>query len=374
MLALWLNLSRPPVAQHQIEIGFVELAIAELRTMEPADWISVSRCPSGRALGASFMLCCVFLNRPDPGTPGLLEVCLDALAAYEQAGANEDTGACQIYCIAQVLYCSRAFTFSDANAAAIRDAAPSIRFLLDHPQNLASDVGVTSGLAAGFTAAEVFGRDEDSTTMQLRQDDIDDFVRLFERQMTGEFFGGVMPINPMWSDYLLHLSVSDHHKPLILANPGAIPLLISGLFLDPDHPRGLRAKEILHEAAAPTPLEVQAVYQRNWTELLEQLALFGPGKEALLCDEAAMAALEAVVELGMTEEAKQHARGALIALRGVAEHEEVVPNHVMLSYCWEDQSTIVRINESLKRRRYSTWLDVRPRYFLDSFACARVAS
>ena len=168
----------------------------------------------------------------------------------------------------------------------------------------------------------------------------------------------------VWSEALLHLSVSDHHKPLILANPDAIPLLISSLFLDPDHPRGLRAKEILHEAAAPTPLDVQAVYQRNWTEVLEQLALFGPGKEALLCDEAAMAALEAVVELGMTEEAKEHARGALIALRGVAEHEAVVPNHVMLSYSWEDQSTVVRINESLKRRRYSTWLDVRCRCFL----------
>ena len=129
----------------------------------------------------------------------------------------------------------------------------------------------------------------------------------------------------------------------------------------------------MHEAASPTPLDAQAVWQRNYTEALEQLALSSPGKEALLCDEAAMAALEAVVELGMTEEAKEHARGALLALRGVAEHEAVVPNHVMLSYCWEDQSTIVRINESLKRRRYSTWLDVRRRYFLDSFACARVA-
>ena len=232
---------------------------------------------------------------------------------------------------------------------------------------------MVSGMITGFTAAEAFGRDEDSTTMQLSQDDIDALVRIFQSHFSGEFFGAVMPIEPFWSEPLLHLSVSDHHKPLILANPDAIPLLISALFLDPDHPRGLRAKEILHEQALPTPLEVQAVYQRNWTEVLEQLALFGPGKEALLGNDSVVPALEAVVELGMTEEAKEHARGALLALRGVAEHEAVVPNHVMLSYCWEDQSTIVRINESLKRRRYSTWLDVRRRYFLDSFACARVA-
>ena len=101
-------------------------------------------------------------------------------------------------------------------------------------------------------------------------------------------------------------------------------------------------------------------------EVLEQLALFGPGKEALLGNESVVPALEAVVELGMTEEAKEHARGALIALLGVTEkHEVVVAKHVMLSYSWEDQSTIVRINESLKRRRYSTWLDVRCRCFLD---------
>ncbi len=168
-----------------------------------------------------------------------------------------------------------------------------------------------------------------------------------------------MPIPAAWSEPLLHLSVSDHHKPLILANPDAILHLISSLFLDPDHPRGLRAKEILHEAAAPTPLDVQAVWQRNYAEALGQLALFPPGKEALLGDDAAMTALEAVVELGMTEEAKQHARGALIALRGVDEREAVVPNHVMLSYSWDNQKTIIRVNESLKRRRYSTWVDVR---------------
>jgi len=253
MLAVWLNFSRPPVAQLQIEIGCVELAIAVRRTMEPADWVSVSRCPSGRALGAIFTLGCVFINRPDPGTPGLLEVCLDALVAYEQAGANEDTGPIQVYFIALALYCSRAFTVSDANAAAIRAAAPSIRFLLDHPQNFVTEVGMVSGMITGMNAAEVFGRDEDGTAMQLSQDDIDALVRVFQSHMTGGFFGGMMAMEPFWSETLLHLSVSDHHKPLILANPDAIPLLISGLFLDPDHPKGLRAKEILHEAAAPTP-------------------------------------------------------------------------------------------------------------------------
>ena len=49
---------------------------------------------------------------------------------------------------------------------------------------------------------------------------------------------------------------------------------------------------------------------------------------------------------------------ALIGLRGFAEHEVVVANHVMLSYEWEMQPTILRINGSLQRRGYAVWVDV----------------
>ena len=61
----------------------------------------------------------------------------------------------------------------------------------------------------------------------------------------------------------------------------------------------------------------------------------------------------------MTEEAKEHARGALIALQGIAKQDgEIVPNHIMLSYNWSDQETIMRVNNSLKRRKYITWIDM----------------
>eukprot|EP01052_Picozoa_sp_SAG31_P006570 SAG31_NODE_303_length_18065_cov_5.733107_12_plen_391_part_00 len=327
-----LHFGRPSTSFHQIKIGCVELAIAELRTMEPADWISVSRCPSGRLAALSRVIGYVFLStRGDPGTPGVLEVYLDALTAYEQAGANDDTSTLTVFCMSHGLVCSRVFFSSDANAAAVRNAAPSIRYLLDHPQNFATDIGLTSGSLTGLFTAEAFGRDEDASTMQMRQDDIDSIVRLYQGHLTGETFNGAIPVESWWSEPLLAVSVSDHHKTLLLANPDVIPLLVSCLFLDPNHPRGLRAKEILkNEAAVPTPLEVQAVLQRANAETLQQLALHGPSKEALLGNGAAMAALEAVAERGMTEEAKEHACGALIALRGIEKHEAVTPNHVML--------------------------------------------
>jgi hypothetical protein len=83
----------------------------------------------------------------------------------------------------------------------------------------------------------------------------------------------------------------------------------------------------------PTPKEAQAVWQEGYSEALYQLALFQPGKEALLDNPDAITALEAVAERGMTEEAKQHARGALQALRGFDEPcSKLVPKHIMLSY------------------------------------------
>ena len=100
------------------------------------------------------------------------------------------------------------------------------------------------------------------------------------------------------------------------------------------------------------------MWQQNYTEALAQLALSPAGKEALLADEAAIAALEELVERGMTDETKEFARNALIGLRGFAEHEAVAAEHVMLSYEWSSQSVIVRINDSLNRRGYVTWLDV----------------
>jgi hypothetical protein len=56
----------------------------------------------------------------------------------------------------------------------------------------------------------------------------------------------------------------------------------------------------------------------------------------------------------MTPEAKEHAAGALISLKGFADGEDsgVVAEHVMLSYQWSNQRMIVKINDALRRRKY----------------------
>ena len=116
-----------------------------------------------------------------------------------------------------------------------------------------------------------------------------------------------------------------------------------------------------NNAKAPTPEATQEVWQRNYTEALEQLALFEPGQIALAQDAQVMEALHAVAERGMCEEARESARGALLALSDEQPDrpdEGADRQHVMLSYQWNAQAMIVRINESLQRRMYRTWIDL----------------
>lgn len=78
-------------------------------------------------------------------------------------------------------------------------------------------------------------------------------------------------------------------------------------------------------------------------------------------DPTVIPALQAVAEVGLTAEAREHAERALLALSDtklemVADGEQM---HVVLSYQWNVQACVLRINESLIRRGYQTWFDVR---------------
>ena len=76
----------------------------------------------------------------------------------------------------------------------------------------------------------------------------------------------------------------------------------------------------------------------------------------------------------MSEEARQYASGALFELdevvrnrpraqtlvRRASQEDESDPavEHVMLSYNWNHQATIKRINTALKARKYVVWIDI----------------
>ena len=126
-------------------------------------------------------------------------------------------------------------------------------------------------------------------------------------------------------------SVSDKHKTLLFTAPDIWTLLTLGLFLDAEqHPRGQNAVP----PSSPVPVEIQAIWQRNYAEALQQLALFPPGREAILQQPSIMKALEEVAERGMSPEAREHAEGALIALsdKEMQAVDGDGPKHIMLSY------------------------------------------
>ena len=100
-----------------------------------------------------------------------------------------------------------------------------------------------------------------------------------------------------------------------------IPLLINGLFLDLDHPR------------ANLTDEIKLWNQETHSECLVQLALFPPGRDALLQSPAVSEALVAVAKQGMSEQAREYAHAALVALSGDEPQTRMEgQKHLMLSY------------------------------------------
>ena len=135
---------------------------------------------------------------------------------------------------------------------------------------------------------------------------------------------------------------------MLLSNSGFVTHLLDGLLLDPEHPR------------KDTDETVKTAVQRDFAECIQQISLFPPGCEALKENEAVIQALSILKDKAWSEEARICAEGALIAL--MPPEPEPLPDgeeeHVMLSYQWDAQATVKRINDSLIKRGYTTWLDL----------------
>ena len=135
---------------------------------------------------------------------------------------------------------------------------------------------------------------------------------------------------------------------MLLSNSGFVTHLLDGLLLDPEHPR------------KDTDETVKTAVQRDFAECIQQISLFPPGCEALKENEAIIQALSILKDKAWSEEARICAEGALIAL--MPPEPEPLPDgeekHVMLSYQWDAQATVKRINDSLIKRGYTTWLDL----------------
>lgn len=352
LLGDW-NINPTHVLLNAVQAGIMGLAIEELRTVSPADWVSVARNPSGKfgavlntVRGAGALLPPEHMHLI-AATPGLLDVFLDGLKAFEAAAAPKDANHTAVMGIATGLYNKHLyfFEFGKVNRTAVRGAASSIRYVLDNPLPWLEDMHcntntwtvryhllascmmnhLTARMRQGYLAASVYGRDEDDSVMALRQRDVDDGLQMCLRLLDGS-----VPVNlrAEWSDVVLNISISDNHKLLLLKSPALWELMKAGLFTDPEHPRG-------PNGSAPLPDDLRAAAQRSYTEALLQLALFPSGREAIQEEASVMKALEEVADHGMSPEAREHAEGALLAVSDKEMQQASSgggPKHVMLSY------------------------------------------
>lgn len=143
---------QPAACLHAVQAGAVGLAIDELRTGAPADWVSVERNPSGRdgtVLNTIRDITGFLLEEHVhllAATPRLLGVFLDGLPAFEAAAAPEDANAQAVNGIGTGLYMYHAalFELSSVNRAAVRGAASGIRYILDNPVPCAGHIHIST--------------------------------------------------------------------------------------------------------------------------------------------------------------------------------------------------------------------------------------
>ena len=348
------RLSLGPTA---LECGIIAIVVAQLRAIgSPADWVSLSRGKALRAGALTGSLAGMFRSfhgqaaRPDLTacvSSGLFEIAVEAVAAFAAAGVGGlgDTDHMALYFSLSYLKTCRAEP--GGCEAKVRSVAHALAFCLEHSLDVIAENGMTTQGAAVQVCCGVFGRDEGGSEFSFSQPHIDILLTRWSQIVRAEGYN--RNNNPTADTILaLDLCISDENKPLLLNSPAFIPYLVDALLIDPSHPRA-EMKE-----------ELKVWCQTHHTECFAQLAVFAPACEALRQDPSVISALEAVVEVGLSAQARDFAQRALLALsdkelQPLAGGEQL---HIMISYQWDGQTTVQRINESLIARGYVTWFDL----------------
>ena len=347
---------RPGLASLAMELGLIDLAAEHLRAIgSAADLVSISRGKAGRGIMVLWSFCSGPIKafagqaeRPDLAAcvaSGLFDICVEIVVAFAAAGLDglRDTNH-GILVMALVLLAK--FGTQPGCEAKIRGAATALGFCLESSLDMMEEIGFTVGACAARVCCSVFGRDEGGSEFAFTQHHIDLLTTQWSQSVRAIGFSAT--VKPTADNiFALEMCISDKNKPLLLANKDFVPYLVDALLLDPEHPR------------AGVKEELKIWCQQHHIECLAQLAVYEPAREALLAYPAVIPSLRAVSEAGLSAEARELAGAALLALSD--KKLEVVTEgqmHVMLSYQWDFQAIVQRINDSLITRGYVTWYDL----------------
>ena len=404
--------SRYNIGRHITDsCSLFDVAATNLRAVGGVgEWLSGSRGRGGRA-GAIFYCIVTGLKarageteRPDVDAfveSGMFEAALAGIrtfAAADAAGIADTDPAALLLSLASL----RQYAHLPAEQQAqLCGEASGLAFAMA-PENCRdwfAEAGLISDSYAGQVCAAVFGRDEADgskgfvfTQSQVNKAALPASRGLLHTTWCGCAAAGIRRVSPfsVWknaqvdlmlvrwhcivskaengaytklsSDAIqtLELCIADANKPLLLANADFVPYLLECLLLDPSHP------QLVSGWNSST-----SWLQQMASECFAQLAMFPAGCTALRQDAARVRpALTAVtsVEHGRSPEARKFVRAALTALFPEKQQRPTSPlqgasllapsKHVMLSYNWEFQMTIKRLNLALKARGYNVWIDV----------------
>eukprot|EP01052_Picozoa_sp_SAG31_P033152 SAG31_NODE_3711_length_3960_cov_5.475265_5_plen_482_part_01 len=360
--------ARRSVAQLACQSGIFELAVQQLREMGgPTQWITVS-CGKGEIVNGLINALSHVLKLGNTGANpaerpdtqifvdcGALDQCITAADAFASRGGTDIE---DINCFAfgmSLSLVSKCGARHPAVEDRVRRAAGSLSFCLEHDLDYARENGGTSGTTAAGICAVVFGRDEDSAGFSFSQDQIDSLLTWWSSVMRGD--GWNKPKKPTEDTvHVLDLCISDTNKQKLLRNPNFLPYMVESLMLDPKHPRANLSKD--------TKDWIRATH----TECFAQLAVFEPGRQALIQNPAVASALEQVLgSPESSETTKAFARSALLAMSDqkpplqspmTGQSTQRLTAHIMVSYCWNEQDIVTRIARNLQRRGYKVWLDI----------------
>jgi hypothetical protein len=225
-------------------------------------------------------------------------------------------------------------------------------------------IGVSTASSAAGAVVSLIGTKEGGKT--LSRETVSAVLGSLGRNFqTGSYFSST-PVTTLMTtlNRVATMCKSDANKLLMLEFAGTIDTLLCCLLLEEDDPRRKQdGADALQETAA---------------QVLEELALFGPGLEMLRCHEPAIEALDKLTKQG-SKAAQARAAATLFQMRPKSDdgdddrlHEGASDGgkesgltaskpgqqHIMISYNWGHQQVILRVVASLKSRKYAIWVDV----------------
>eukprot|EP01049_Picozoa_sp_SAG25_P013260 SAG25_NODE_2006_length_2037_cov_1.496388_1_plen_592_part_10 len=217
--------------------------------------------------------------------------------------------------------------------------------------------GHSTAAYAAMTAVNLIGREEvNEGGLTLTRQAVDKVIQQFMSYFDLSSRRASYPVVRMLvsAKILAHLIIPDTNKTFVIEHDGALDCLVLGLLLDASDPRRLE----------------EGAVELQWTcaMILQNLALIASGVGILRTHSGTMEGLRELASTdsgaAKSEKARQCAVGAMFELE--AEKRRAVLTmgsataieHIMLSYNWDHQAVIKRVNASLVRRGYTTWIDV----------------